>query len=263
MKYIYQNKQINYHISGSGNTLVFLHGFTESLEIWKDFSRELETTNTILTIDLPGHGQSEALENSHNMEEVALIVKSVLDFNAISQCVMIGHSMGGYVALAFAEAYPEYLKGLCLFHSSALGDTAEIKQNRDKTIEIVKKNKFGYLNAFIPDLFAPENRNTYQEEIKTLIKNSEFMTADGIIKSIIGMKDRKTRVEVLKNIKMPVLFIAGKKDSRVPLDKINQQIILPQHAESLILENVGHMGYIEAKEQTMKTILFFAKKIFE
>lgn len=262
MNYNYKNKKIFYNINGAGNTLVFLHGFTESADIWNDFSENLSKYYSILTIDLPGHGNSEALNGEHTMEEMAHIVKSVLDFNNIKNCLIVGHSMGGYVALAFAEAFPEYLKGLCLFHSSALDDTPEIKLNREKTIKIVKKNKFSYLKQFIPDLFAPENKIKFTSEIKKLIDCSEAMSSEGIINSITGMKNRKTRTDVLAKINVPVLFIAGKKDNRIPVEKIIQQIILPHHSESLILGNVGHMGYIEARELTLNTILNFSIKIY-
>jgi len=262
MKFIYKNKEIYFNICGKGKTLLFLHGFTESSEIWKYYSVFLSKYYSCMTIDLPGHGKSEALNGEHSMEEMAEIVKNILDINAITECILIGHSMGGYVALAFAEKYPELLKGLCLFHSSALDDALEIKQNRDKTIEIVKNNKHAYLNQFIADLFAPENRIKFQKEIAQLIQIAGSMPTDGIINAIIGMKNRKNRSEILKNNNVPVLFIAGKKDTRVPLEKIIQQITLPIHSESLILDNVAHMGYIEAKELTMKTIFYFAKKIY-
>jgi len=262
MNFIYQNKEIYYNICGNGKALVFLHGFTENSEIWNDFSSFLSNYYTCITIDLPGHGKSDTLENEHSMEEMAFIVKNIIDSNKINNCIIVGHSMGGYVALAFAEAYPELLKGLCLFHSSALDDTIEIKQNRERTIDFVRKDKFSFLNQFIPDLFAPENKSKYQNDIDKLLKNAELMTPEGIINAISGMKNRKTRVETLMRLNIPVLFIAGKKDSRVPIDKIIQQISLPKHSESLILDNVGHMGYIEAKDLTLETITYFAKKIY-
>ena len=262
MEYNFKNKKIYYKLSGKGRLLLLLHGFTESSEIWDDFTPILKKNYACLSIDLPGHGNSEALPEAHTMEVMAEIVKNIIDISGFKDCIMIGHSMGGYVALAFAEAYPEYLKGLCLFHSSALDDTPEIMKNRDKTIEIVKNNKFSFLSQFIPDLFAPENKSKFQNEILKLVKSSESMSVEGIINAIVGMKMRKNHEETLIHIKCPVLFIAGKKDSRVPLDKVILQIALPRHAESLILDNVGHMGYIEEKDLTLKTILFFANKIY-
>ncbi len=262
MKYLYKNKKINYVVTGKGKPVVFIHGFTESIDIWKSFSAHFRRKYKCLLIDLPGHGKSDCLDNEHGMEESAHIIKEILDFNKIKKCVLIGHSMGGYILLAFAEAFPNMLQGLCLFHSSAMEDTDEIKQNREKTIDIVKHNKFNFLSHFIPSLFASENKERLELHIKELIKEAEQMNPKGIINAINGMKIRKDRRDVLKALNVPVLFIAGKKDSRIPVQKLTEQIILPKISISLFLENTGHMGYLEEPEMTRDTLDFFIKKCY-
>ncbi len=257
----YQGKKIHYTIEGKGNTIVLLHGFMESLQIWKDFSHELSANFKVVCIDLPGHGKSECISEIHSMELMADVVKQVVDSLGISSFVLIGHSMGGYASLQFADKYPTMLKGLGLFHSQALADTEEAKTNRDRTCEIVKQNRKDFITNFIPDLFAPENVAKFAEEIRFLQSQVIDMTAEAIIAALQGMKIRESKINVLSNLPVPILFILGKKDKRIPLQQTMEQAILPNHSEVLIL-NVGHMGYIEARNETLHTIKSFAEKCF-
>ena len=259
----YKNKQINYSDSGQGNVLVLLHGFLESLEMWKIFSAELTKYFRVISIDLPGFGKSDCIEDVNLMELMAEVVKFVLDSLQIKKCVMAGHSMGGYITLAFADKFPEMLKGICLFHSQALPDTPEVKLNRERSIEIIKSQRENFINRFIPDLFAPSNLKLFKHEIEELQEKAGKTTAKGIIAAMEGMKNREGKLEFLSITDIPVLFIAGKQDPRVPIDKVMAQAILPKHSEMLILGDVAHMGHIEDKEATLKTLKYFVMKCFE
>ena len=119
---------------GNKPVLVFLHGFCENKQIWEQFTQPLQANYRLILIDLPGFGDNTVPRPDYTMESGAVYVREVLTSLAIQKCVLIGHSMGGYVGLAFAEKYPELLLGLVLFHSSALPDSAEKKENRNKTI---------------------------------------------------------------------------------------------------------------------------------
>ncbi len=257
----YQDKEIHYTKEGQGNTIVLLHGFMESLQIWKDFSHELSANFNVICIDLPGHGESECISDVHSMDLIADIVKQIVDSLGISSFVLIGHSMGGYVSLEFADHYPDMLKGLGLFHSQALADSEETKANRDRTCEIVKQNRKNFISQFIPDLFAPENVSRFSEEIRILQSQVIDMEENAVIAALIGMKLRENKLHVLTDLKIPILFILGKKDSRVDLQQAMKQAILPDHSEILLL-NIGHMGYIEARNETLFTIRSFAEKCF-
>lgn len=257
----YQDKEIHFTKEGQGNTIVLLHGFMESLQIWKDFSHELSANFNVICIDLPGHGESECISDVHSMDLLADVVKQIVDSLRISSFVLIGHSMGGYVSLQFAYQYPAMLKGLCLFHSHALADTEEAKFNRDRTCEIVKKNRKSFISQFIPDLFAEENVKKFAEEIRILQTQVKNMKSEAIIAALIGMKLRENKLHVLTDLKIPILFILGKKDSRVSVQQAMAQAILPEHSEVLLLD-IGHMGYIEARNETLFTIRSFAEKCF-
>ena len=258
----FQNKEINFRDEGSGNPLILLHGFLGSLEIWKDFSTVLSKKYRVISIDLPGHGKTENFSEAHTMDFMAETVKAVLDNLKIEKCVMAGHSMGGYAALSFAEKYTDFLQGLCLFHSHAMPDTPEAKINRERAINAVSLNRKGFINQFISELFAPENLEKLKEYIEDQKEKARQIPKETIIAAQSGMKERSGKINLLTEISVPILFIVGKKDSRIPIDKILVQTILPTHSEVLILGKVGHMGFIEATEETMKTLDCFVNKTF-
>lgn len=262
MELLFENHKINYHVEGNGDAVIFLHGFTESLEIWDEFSADLSLDNRIICIDLPGHGKSENLGEIHTMEMMAGCVKAVLDKENIHECIVIGHSMGGYVALAFAEKFPAMMKGLGLFHSTALADTPEGKAGRAKAIEVIESNHAGFIMNFIPDLFAPANRETLKTEISELVTRARRMNMQAIIAAQKGMMERTDKLHVLKNADYPVLFIAGEQDSRIPYDKVIQQIALPKVSHALLLREIAHMGYLEASEKTIRAVKCFVESAY-
>ncbi len=257
---LYNGASISYDIEGEGNAIVFLHGFLEDKSIWIDFAKRLSVFNKVICIDLPGFGKSGIISDCHSMELMAEAVNEVILKESIAQFAIIGHSMGGYVSLAYAEQLTDKLSSLVLFHSQAVSDDNQAKKNRDRTIDIVRKNHSNYISAFIPTLFAEQNVDKFPDEIEILTQTSLRTDNQGIIAALSGMRDRKDYCNLLKSIHIPVLFIAGKLDSKIPLEKINLQLTLPSISEALILDNVGHMGFIEAKENTFATIKNFVHK---
>jgi pimeloyl-ACP methyl ester carboxylesterase len=256
----FNGKRIFYTDSGQGKPIVFLHGFTESHKIWKHFVKALSNEFRIITIDLPGHGKSECVAEVHTMELQADVVHTILKKAGIRRCIMTGHSMGGYLTLAYARKYPKKLKGICIFHSHCFADSAEDRENRDRTIEVVNNDKFGFLTNFIANLFPEEVRKEFSNEINILVKDAEKMPKEGIIAALEGMKIRSDQTSLLANTELPVLFILGLKDSKSPISKLWEMISLPVHSESLILRDVGHMGYIESPDETLQAVRYFSRK---
>jgi pimeloyl-ACP methyl ester carboxylesterase len=259
----YQNKNIAYQISGNGPALVLLHGFLESKAIWDDFTEILQNNFTVIAFDLPGHGESESIAGTHSMQLMAETVKAVLVAERIEKAVVAGHSMGGYVALQFAVDNEEMVKGLVLFHSHANADTEEAKENRRRTIHIVNQNRGGFIKQFIPELFDQKHVANYTDEIRKLQDIAALMTPEAIIAALSGMRDRPNQLQYLLLTNIPVLFIIGKQDSRMPYAQLMAQAVIPSHSEILLLEDVGHMGYIEAPAKTLQTLLHFAIRCFE
>lgn len=259
-KYItHQGKKIHYKITGQGDTLVLLHGYLESLAMWEQHQDFLSPYYQIISIDLPGHGTTDSFSEIHSMPFMAELVLEVLKQENIKQCVMIGHSMGGYATLAFAEKYPHYLKGFGLFHSHASADTETAKNNRERTIELIKQDKGHFINQFIPSLFAPDNVIVYASQIQKQIQEANAMKKESVIAAMAGMKDRQSTVDVLMDANVPVLFIVGKQDTRIPTEKILAQAALPTVSQILILGNSGHMGWIEEQEKTRAALDGFMK----
>ena len=243
---VFQGKDLYYDKKGKGPALVFLHGFLENKSIWDDFTNRLSDRFTCIAVDLPGFGKSAVWSDVHSMEFMAEAVKAVLNQEKITETVVTGHSMGGYVSLAFAKKYPFLLKGLVLFHSHAAADDAEAKNNRNRTIEVVKSEKQHFISSFIPLLFAEQNVEKFGNEIAKLRQQSLNTSGEGIITALAGMRDREENGPLLRQLSAPVFFVVGKQDSRIPVEKIAPYLTLPKHSENLILDGVGHMGFIEA-----------------
>lgn len=259
----YEKKNIFYSISGQGNALILLHGFLETHHIWDEFSENLSQKFTVICPDLPGFGGTDVFSDTHTMEFMAVIVKQILDHENIDSCVLLGHSMGGYVSLAFLEQYPFMLKGLVLFHSHASEDTKEARQNRERTIKIVESDKKDFINSFIPDLFAEGNVEKYNNKIEQLKEKARETSKEAVIAALRGMKMRKAKIDLLSNSTIPLKFFLGKEDSRIPFEKALAQAALPSHSLITVLGNVGHMGHIEEKKITLNSLRHFTSACFD
>jgi pimeloyl-ACP methyl ester carboxylesterase len=259
-KTIINNRLVAYTDKGSGPAILLIHGFLESQQIWSDFSQTLSNTFRVITIDLPGHGATHHFDEILSMENMAGLIRNLLKILNIKNIIIIGHSMGGYVALQFTAKYKEMVRGLGLFHSHASADDPTAIMNRNRAIEFVKMNRTAFTIQFIPDLFAPENRAKHKTDIETLKNRATTITANTIIAALEGMKIRKPHHAILKQLESPVMFIIGEKDSRIVIPEIMQQTVLPAESHILFLKECGHMGYLEAKKATLSFITSFAKR---
>lgn len=274
----YRDFKIHYREEGRGEPLILLHGFCESSDIWDEFTKVLSQRFRVITPDLLGHGENDppqiplnpplikgekggfAWEYVNTMEMQAECVAEVLKATGVEKCTIAGHSMGGYAALAFAELFPQKVRGICLFHSTALADTEEKKLDRDRAIDAVKKDKTAFLEGLIPKMFAPANVERMEDKITRVMSIAKNIHETGLIAALAGMRNRKDRQHVLENADYPVLFIIGKNDLLIPCDKMLPQIVKPGHSEVLFLSGVGHMGFYEATETTLFAIEKFMEE---
>lgn len=259
----YSGHVIGYDIAGSGPAVVLLHGFLESGEIWKEFSDALSGEFTVITMDLPGHGRSDTLAEIHTMSLMVEVLKALLGHLGISKAVIAGHSLGGYVAGEFAMKFPELIRGVVFFHSHVAPDTDEAKENRRRSINVVRQNHTGFIMQFIPDLFDQKHVEKYSEQIALLISRASAMKPEAVIAAITGMRDRAGSLPFLFTTEKPVLFIIGKQDPRLSYNVVLAQALIPAHSEVLLLDDVGHMGFIEAPKQTLQALRHFALKCYE
>ncbi|URM37611.1 alpha/beta fold hydrolase [Flavobacterium anhuiense] len=244
---LYKNTTISYSDSGKGNAIVLLHGFLENKKMWKEYVDFFSEKYRVITIDLLGHGESEPLGYVHEMEDNANVVNEVLKNLKIEKAIIVGHSMGGYVALAFAELYPDKIQKLVLLNSTSKEDSEERKLNRTRAIKAVKQNYASFVSLAIANLFSENNRTRLAEEIEKVKTEALKTPLQGIIASQEGMKIRKDREWILKENRFPVLLILGKKDPVLNYEE-NLSQIEDTTAELVSFED-GHMSQIENKEE--------------
>jgi len=244
-----------------GRVVVFLHGFLESLEMWR-YYQNLPKHIRKICIDLPGHGKSDNFGYVHSMELMAESVRAVLKQERILKVLIVGHSMGGYAGLAFAELYPDMMKGLVMYFSSASSDTKEKKANRNRAIKLVEKNPKTLVKNSIPLLFAPHNIKKYRATIAVLIKRANTMGVQNIIASLGGMRDRNDREIVLKFAPYPVCFVAGELDPVLPVKMLIKQSQIAEDSCLTVLKKTGHMGFIENKKASFFAVKKFVNKVY-
>ncbi len=259
----YHDTVLRYADLGYGNPVVLMHGYLESLDIWEGFTDELAKDYRVIAVDLPGHGRSGIYAAVDTMAVMADSVKHVLDFLGIHRVVVIGHSMGGYAALAFEEIYPEVTIGFGLFHSHALPDTEEKRLNRDREIALVRAGKKRqFIDVNIPNAFAADNHKRLAERIEWARQIALATPDEGIIHALEGMKARPDRRDVLKASTDPVFIIAGRKDYYIPFGVYEQTFNLAPETEILVLEDSGHMGFVEEKEKSLQGVRSFLERVY-
>ena len=252
----FKGKKIAYQAQGKGQTLVLLHGLCEDSTIWDEFIKNLSDFR-IIRPDLSGFGASEILPE-HSIDLMADSVKFLLDELKVTECVMVGHSMGGYVTMSFARKYPSVLKGLGLFHSQPFADTEEKREERRKGIEFIKRNgHIIYVKQLIPKLFAELFATSNEFLINSLIHKATQYPPETIIGAQEAMLDRVDHSEILKNFTHPVLLIIGKQDKTVPYPISLKMLPLATTSEILILPKVAHMGIFTARDRIVKTLKNF------
>lgn len=261
---IYQQAIVKYSVAGSGKTVVLIHGFGEDGTIWQSQIDFLKPHFRVIVPDIPGSGQSAFIPGA-NIETYAEIIKLIIDNEAQSfplqeaeELTIIGHSMGGYITMAFAEKYPQYLNSFGLFHSSAFADTDEKKEARRKAVEFIKK-KGGYtfLKLTMPTLFAKTFTEEYPEKISALIEKGKSFTNATLIQYYEAMINRPDRTAVLQNFNNPILFIMGEHDQAIPLQSGLQQCYLPVQSNVNILKRSAHMGMLEEKDKANNLLFNF------
>lgn len=255
----YKNTAISYTDEGKGTAVVLLHGFLENKTMWAELIPALSKKYRIITIDLLGHGQTEPMGYVQTMEDNADAVQAVLSELRIRKAVLAGHSMGGYVALAFAELYPEQVRGVILINSTSIADSDERKANRDRAIKAVKHNYTNFVSLSIANLFAEDNRVRLADAIEEVKQQALKTPLQGIVASLEGMKIRKDREVLLHFAAYPILLVLGKKDPVLNYEENISQI--EGTAVKLVTFNDGHMSPIENREQLAEAILLFLKEI--
>lgn len=256
----YKNINLNFTDTGKGHAVVLLHGFLENLSMWNAYSAHLSKKYRVVCVDLLGHGATENLGYLHTMEDMAEAVLAVLHHLKLRKYSVIGHSMGGYVALALGERIPDNIAGLGLFFSTSLPDSPEKKEQRLRGIELVKQNQDKFVSGTIPALFRPKSRELFKTAVQALIDDAKTMSKQGIIAAISGMRIRPDREALLHFGPYKMLIICGKRDAAIPFETMQNQLKAQNVVHTLVTEN-GHMGHIEDAEICLEAIEKFLKLV--
>jgi pimeloyl-ACP methyl ester carboxylesterase len=235
--------------------VVLLHGFGEDSSIWNDYATVLEKDYTVI---LPEYA---TLSHLKTMEDYADFVHDQLVEKGVEKCAVIGHSMGGYIALAFAEKYPAMLTGFGLFHSTSFADSEEKKEARNKIIETIKKSGSAvFIRASTPTLYTEEFSKTHPDIIAKHIEYASQFPPEALIVGMGAIRDRPDRRSVLKALRVPVMFIIGEKDKSISPADSKSQIMMPKFFSSSILDNVAHMGMVEERDHCLAFLEKFLLK---
>lgn len=254
----YKGIQIHFNDVGEGDCVLLLHGFLENATMWEDLIPHFSNTHRVISVDLLGHGDTGCLGYIHTMEMMAEAVNAVMEHLNIETTLVIGHSMGGYVGLAFAELYRTKISGLCLMNSTALPDNEERQLNRDRAIKAVKQNHKTFISMSVSNLFAPENREKLKKDIKRVKDEALKIPLQGIIAALEGMKIRRNREFLLQDTSYKKMMIIGRKDPILDYDTLIDQT---RGTEVQVVEFLdGHMSYLENKKELTHNILRFIEK---
>jgi pimeloyl-ACP methyl ester carboxylesterase len=241
---------------GKGIPVILLHGFPFTNKVWDSFAEKLATQFHVFTPDLPGFGKSELPSETLTIDLVAEKIIAWLKDKKIHNSILIGHSLGGYVALAMAAKASDLFSGIGLFHSTAYADSQEKKESRNKVLEFIDKNGVkSFTSNFIGPLFADQNH----PGISVIRSIATEATGPSVKAYTLAMRDRSDRTDVLKKFPKPVLFIAGEKDGGIPIETIKTQAKLNSLSEVHVLASVAHMGMVESENHTLEIVQDFIK----
>jgi pimeloyl-ACP methyl ester carboxylesterase len=263
-QFLYQSSEIFYRTEGEGIPLVLLHGFAEDGTVWKNQVEFLKQQCKLIIPDLPGSGRSQMLSFKEDImiDDYADCIYALLKQENITECIVLGHSMGGYITLAFVEKYPYVLSGFGFVHSTAFADSEEKKKNRQRGIEMIEQyGVYPFVKNTTPNLFAGKFKNEHADEIEALIEQAKDFTKQVLQQYYRAMMLRPDRTNILRSSEVPVLFIIGTEDVAAPMTDVLKQVHMPSVSYIHIIENTGHMSMWEASYELNGYILTFIKDI--
>jgi pimeloyl-ACP methyl ester carboxylesterase len=247
---------LHFFEKGQGHPLLFLHGFCESGEMWHYFADSLSTQYRVICPDLPGFGNSPLTHPIHSLEEVAEQLEGWMQAVQIQNPIVLGHSLGGYLALALLERMGDRIKAVGLLHSTAFGDDLEKKEMRNRTLTFLKKHgAVKFVTSFVPQLFPEHRRIELADAMAQAIEDGKRSSLEGLLAYTVAMRDRKDRMEVLHQFAGPKLLLAGTLDGSVKIESSRAQ--QGAYTHYIELDGVGHLGMVEEKEKSLAVVQNF------
>ena len=249
--------ELAYEEDGEGKTVILLHGFCGSHSYWDYVFPTLTQNSHVIRMDLRGHGQSGEANGEFSIDDMADDVAGFLEKKKLKNVCLLGHSLGGYITLAFADKYPKMLSAIGLIHSTAFPDSEEAKAGRDASVQKIKNEGINeFVNQLVPKLFS----NNQVEDAQNTVKEIGYRTnQEGAIHSLMAMKLREDKRQVLENSDIPILLVAGKEDKVIPPEKVFSTE--GTHITKVNLEKSGHMSMYEQPNELVLILRNFIKQI--
>lgn len=252
-KLIVNGIELAYARRGTGTPLVLLHGYPLDHHLWDDVAPLLEDTFDLILPDLRGFGESTTVDSPYTMDDYASDIAGLLDQLGIQKAALVGHSMGGYVALAFAKLYPERVSGLGLVSSQVLADPPDRKEGRYKSAaDVSDKGIGGVVETMAPKFTSDEGLQAFARETMERQQPAAFIGA------LKAMAERMDATPLLSSFKFPVVIIHGEADALIPIDRAREVKIAIPNAHLVELKGAGHMPMMEAKEETARALKHLA-----
>lgn len=255
MFFKYKNATINYNVNGNGPALVLLHGFLENSTMWLPFVKPLSKTHKVITLDLLGHGKTDCISYSHSMNDMALLIKSLLQHLKLQQATLIGHSMGGYVALAFAKAHSDLINGICLLNATPLPDTNERKQIRLRANKMAQTNFNQLVKMSFINLFDPSCKKEHQAAISHALQEALKTPKKGYVAANLGMMERANFKNWWLSSSIKKGMILGTNDHLI--DATFHEANFKPKTDFFKLIPKGHMSHISQPKLTAKALSDF------
>ncbi len=255
----FRNKKIFYRIAGRGPVVFLVHGFGENGNVWDQQISALQEHSRVIIPDLPGSGESELLEGNMTLDDYAEVLNVIADKECPGELInLFGHSMGGYITMAFLEKYSHRLQSIGLIHSSSYADTPEKIETRKKAISFIRENGgAAFLKTVAPNMFSDESKSIHPEYVKKLFDLGISESDEALMQYYEAMIQRPDRSKVLAAASLPVLFTIGRYDNAIPFDLSMKQCHLPSISSVNILEGSGHMGMWEDSAKTISAMMVF------
>ncbi|KIL36890.1 alpha/beta hydrolase [Cohnella kolymensis] len=249
-------KMIAYDEAGTGTPIVLLHGYCGSHHYWDDVIPLLSARYRVIAPDLRGHGASSASEGVYTMEQLAGDTAELMDELKLQKVYLLGHSLGGYISLAFAEQYPDRLLGFGLMHSTSLADSETAKENRVKAVETIQtKGVNAFVDGLIPKLFSEEHKKSKSHKVDQAKEIGYATSPQAAVGCALGMRQRPDRTAVLSGSDLPVLLLAGEQDAVIPPE--NRFPVSDDNITAITLKDAAHMGMMETPQAFAEAILEF------
>jgi pimeloyl-ACP methyl ester carboxylesterase len=253
-KYDLKNNFISYTDVGSGKSLVLIHAFPTDLRLWDPQQISLQKHFRVISLDLWGFGKSTLADGETiTMEEYADEVNKLLQQLKISKAIISGESMGGYVALAFLQKYPDQVEGLVLSDTQSIADSEETKAKREATaVDVLENGTATFISNFLPKALSPNASDETKLFLQTIV---ESQSATAIASASRGMALREDTSNVLARSMVPILIMTGDLDVLISPEQSRLMHSLSQNSKLIVLQNAGHLSSLEQPEQWNKAVI--------